>query len=342
MYKIYIYYKVYYMYIELSIIRNNKQDCEKYMYSDEDDDDDPFDIAKISDITDEESILSGSSSMSYEIIPVKQSDFMSLQFGSMLSFTCKTGTTKKESSVIDSVDAKTERRSKAVAEKPVTTICVITMCLPNMGSMCLPNVGWKKNIYMFMYVLMTCLPYVGYMYIHERGETSDGLTIEVETEESEELTLDKGDGQSIEKPLVEGITLLDREENSTKLSKNSDNKQIKKVRPGRMCCFCKKVIEGGKLKRHIFTHKKTHEEVAAILKKTKQEQNKWVDEKRSEEIYLYNMTHLDVDESELMRERKPKSSDSLRMCLGCKRFFPNRTFYKHKEKCEEKTDGIKT
>ncbi|KAJ8322440.1 hypothetical protein KUTeg_000014 [Tegillarca granosa] len=127
---------------------------------------------------------------------------------------------KKESSVIASVDAKTERGSRAVAEKPRLLNRVL--------------------VYMI--------------------QTSDGLTIEVETEESEELTLDKGDGQSIEKPLVEGITVLDRE------------------RPDIMCCFCKKVIEGGKLKRLMFTQKKIHEELAAILKKTKQEQNKWVDE----------------------------------------------------------------
>lgn len=109
-----------------------------------------------------------------------------------------------------------------------------------------------------------------------------------------------------------------------------------------MCCFCKKMISGGKLKRHIRTHKKTHEEVAAILKKPVQDQNKWFDKKRSEGMYLYNMSHLHIDDCKLMRERKPKKPDQLRMCLGCKRFFSNRTFYKHKEKCADNSEPVKT
>ena len=110
-----------------------------------------------------------------------------------------------------------------------------------------------------------------------------------------------------------------------------------------MCIFCQKVIEGGKLKRHIKTHKKTHEEVAAILKRPVQEQNKWFKAKRIEGMYQYNITHLDSeDDTDLMRERKPKNPDNLRMCLQCKRFFSNRTFYKHREKCGLNSDPVKT
>ena len=102
-------------------------------------------------------------------------------------------------------------------------------------------------------------------------------------------------------------------------------------RPGRMCCFCEKIITGGKLKRHFITHRHTHEEVANILLKPKNEQNKLFEHKRTEGMYLYNVAHLSY--SKLMRERLPKTPDSLRMCLNCKRFFSNRTFYKHKEMC---------
>lgn len=108
-----------------------------------------------------------------------------------------------------------------------------------------------------------------------------------------------------------------------------------------MCVFCSKIIEGGKLKRHITSHKKTHEEVAAILKKPVEEQNKWFEEKRHEGIYKYNMHHLDDNDTKLMRERKPKTPDELRMCLACKKFFSNRTFYNTKKLVTVKLSQLK-
>lgn len=61
-------------------------------------------------------------------------------------------------------------------------------------------------------------------------------------------------------------------------------------------------------------------------------------------MYRYNMEQLaKVNDSnihiDMMRERKPKKEDSLRMCKGCKRFISNRTFYKHRNKC--KSDDAK-
>ena len=61
-----------------------------------------------------------------------------------------------------------------------------------------------------------------------------------------------------------------------------------------------------------------------------QEFNKWVDRKRAEGMYEYNLAHLDQDIETLMRERKPKKKDHMRMRSECKRFYSNRTFYKHK------------
>ena len=82
-----------------------------------------------------------------------------------------------------------------------------------------------------------------------------------------------------------------------------------------MCCFCSVVTKGGKLK----THKNTHKEVATILQKTTNEQNKWFENKRTEGMYKYNLAHL--TDSELMRERKPKKLDEFRMCMKCKKTF---------------------
>ena len=96
------------------------------------------------------------------------------------------------------------------------------------------------------------------------------------------------------------------------------------------------------MKRHISTHKSSHEEVAAILKRPVQEQNKWFESKRIEGMYEYNLKYLDsMDEAKFMRERKTKSPDNVRMCGNCKRFFSNRTFYKHKEKCGLNSDPLK-
>ena len=44
----------------------------------------------------------------------------------------------------------------------------------------------------------------------------------------------------------------------------------------------------------------------------------------------------------MMRERKPKTPDELRMCLECKKFFIKRTFYKHKEACNSQAQPVKT
>jgi len=113
-----------------------------------------------------------------------------------------------------------------------------------------------------------------------------------------------------------------------------------------MCVYCNKIITGGKLKRHIKSHKNTHAEVTEILKKPVNEQNKWFEQKRIEGIYKYNIDNLDTLSSEqLLRQRKPKKQDEIRMCGKCKRFVSNRTFYVHKRKCVEsepiKKDAIK-
>lgn len=109
-----------------------------------------------------------------------------------------------------------------------------------------------------------------------------------------------------------------------------------------MCVYCDKIITGGKLKRHIKSHQKTHADVAETLKKPVQEQNKWFERKRIEGIYKYNTENIvNLTNEQMMRERKPKKKDEIRMCNECKCFVSNRTFYKHKRKCQGNGEPIK-
>ena len=48
-----------------------------------------------------------------------------------------------------------------------------------------------------------------------------------------------------------------------------------------------------------------------------------------------------MDDTELMREGKPSKADELRMCLVCRRFFSNKTFYKHKKGCSKTAEALK-
>lgn len=61
-------------------------------------------------------------------------------------------------------------------------------------------------------------------------------------------------------------------------------------------------------------------------------QNKFFEEKRIEGMYEYNMANLE-DSNKIMRERKPKTEDKVRLCGKCRKFFSNRTFYRHKSIC---------
>ena len=104
------------------------------------------------------------------------------------------------------------------------------------------------------------------------------------------------------------------------------------------------MVNGGKLKRHIKRNHKHEEEVKDILTKPQALQNIFFDQKRKEGIYSYNIKQLEAnkeDGTSFMRERRPKEKDSLRMCAGCKRFFSNRSFYKHRLHCHHiNTDAI--
>jgi hypothetical protein len=80
---------------------------------------------------------------------------------------------------------------------------------------------------------------------------------------------------------------------------------------------------------------KSHKEVATILEnKNKNEQNKWFEQMRIEGMYKYNTDNIDkLSDEQMMRERKPKKKDEVRMCENCKCFFSHRTFYAHRKNC---------
>ncbi|KAL5005808.1 hypothetical protein ScPMuIL_016966 [Solemya velum] len=83
------------------------------------------------------------------------------------------------------------------------------------------------------------------------------------------------------------------------------------------CRFCNHIITGGKFKRHMMRLHAKEERVKDTAQKPKSMQNKLFDELHTEGIYAYNIKHLSdssVKEDSLMRERRVKYTDSLRMC----------------------------
>lgn len=97
------------------------------------------------------------------------------------------------------------------------------------------------------------------------------------------------------------------------------------------------MIKGGKLKRHITRKHKMESEIQSILKKDKNEQNKFFEKKRIDGIYEYNSKILKETPKKdtLLRERNSKTADNsrLRMCSRCKKFVDSKWYYHHRKTC---------
>lgn len=89
------------------------------------------------------------------------------------------------------------------------------------------------------------------------------------------------------------------------------------------------MVKNGKLSRHIKRKHKTDPEVAEVLRQPKGAQIQFFDKKRREGIYEFNLNALSTDSTNLMRERKPKLEDNVRVCSECKKFVSNKYFSKH-------------
>ena len=104
------------------------------------------------------------------------------------------------------------------------------------------------------------------------------------------------------------------------------------------------MVMHGKLKRHISRNHKYVPEVAEALKKDAKLSDKFIDNKRKEGIYAFNTEKMktDLDESKLMRERKPKYVDSLKLCKLCNRFLSSTSFSRHvcKDGAKAKCTGV--
>ncbi|XP_061182956.1 uncharacterized protein LOC133191225 [Saccostrea echinata] len=112
---------------------------------------------------------------------------------------------------------------------------------------------------------------------------------------------------------------------------NGETKQkSKQKKPNRFCTYCKTIITGGKLKRHILRKHRTETEVQSIISKPQHIQNNFFDKKRREGIYEYNVQLIGDGFDAEMRERKPVQQDQLRVCSDCKGFYSNKYFFKHK------------
>ena len=54
-------------------------------------------------------------------------------------------------------------------------------------------------------------------------------------------------------------------------------------------------------------------------------------------MYEFNIKHSSGEE-DVMRQRKHKKKNNVRLCMKCQKFISNRTFYKHKRKCVKELD----
>ncbi|KAJ8316510.1 hypothetical protein KUTeg_005917 [Tegillarca granosa] len=101
------------------------------------------------------------------------------------------------------------------------------------------------------------------------------------------------------------------------------------TKPDRYCIYCKQLVEGGKLTRHIKRKHKHEEEVKEILKLSNKDQNQFFDKKRREGIYEFNLKEMSLDRDSAMRERQPKHKDEVRVCSDCRSFISSKYFSKH-------------
>ena len=107
-------------------------------------------------------------------------------------------------------------------------------------------------------------------------------------------------------------------------------------RPAHYCPYCLIVVTGGKLKPHILRKHWTEKEVLDA----KDNLDVLIEKKRKGGMYMFNLQFMTKpilerdDELKLMRERKPKYEDKLKLCTGCKTFLSHNSFYKHQRICK--------
>lgn len=93
------------------------------------------------------------------------------------------------------------------------------------------------------------------------------------------------------------------------------------------------------MKRHIFRKHRNEPEVRLMNSKPCRVQNKFLDTKRREGIYEYNLQLIGDGLDPVMRERKSIQEVQLRVCTECKGFYSRKFFYKHK--CVFKGDCLR-
>ena len=89
------------------------------------------------------------------------------------------------------------------------------------------------------------------------------------------------------------------------------------------------------MKRHILRSHASEQEVVELMQLPKKEHQQFIDKKRREGIYQFNLIKMKEtafsksSENSLMRERRPKLSDRVKMCSGCNKFLSSLNFRKH-------------
>lgn len=119
-----------------------------------------------------------------------------------------------------------------------------------------------------------------------------------------------------------------------------NNVQFCFQRPDRYCKFCLKVVSCGKLKRHLLRKHKSEEEVKKLKRCSTTEQQKLMTTIKKDGIYKYNKEALS-EHKDLMRERKAKFLDKLRMCSLCTGFYSSRNFHRHRKECGAEAESVR-
>ena len=104
----------------------------------------------------------------------------------------------------------------------------------------------------------------------------------------------------------------------------------------RQCPLCPDNKSQSRLKRHLLTKHSKHPSISPLLTLTPKEQDRAIDNLRSEGIRQYNLKIIKEGSNKFMRERSQGSnSDIPVMCAGCKKFIAKSYKSRHQLICRQ-------
>lgn len=109
-------------------------------------------------------------------------------------------------------------------------------------------------------------------------------------------------------------------------------------KPNRPCPLCPDNKEQSRLKRHILTKHSKHPSVSPLLQLSPKEQDREIENLRSQGIWKHNMKIIKEGGKKFMRERSQSNQDVPVMCAGCKKFIAKSYKSRHQLVCRQ--DGL--